>query len=94
MTDHPSGEAAAAALEEAQELLDRDGVEGVGQGATEDGVPCILVLTAGLIDTDTLPATISGVPVRVLDIGEPPTAQDHDANQGIVTDGDEEPDRS
>ena len=79
MADQPSLEAMAAALAEAEALLALEGVEGVGQGATEDGAPSILVLCTALLDPADLPDTIGGFPVRVLDIGEPPTALDHGA---------------
>ncbi len=89
MTEDRSGVAMAAALTEAEALLDRAGVEGVGQGATEEGAHCILVLTAGPVDAGSLPDTIGGYPVRVLDIGEAPSAQDHDAVEEVAMDPDD-----
>lgn len=88
MTDDRSGDTMAAALTEAEALLDRSGVEGVGQGATEEGARCILVLTAGPVDAGSLPDTIGGYPVRVLDIGEAPFAQHGDPVEPVDGDGD------
>ena len=79
MTGQPSLEAFAAALKEAESLLAIEGVEGVGQGATDDGAPSILVLSTALLDPALLPETIAGFPVGILDIGDPPTALDHGA---------------
>ncbi len=89
MTGQPSLEAFAAALKEAESLLAIEGVEGVGQGATDDGAPSILVLSTALLDPALLPETIAGFPVGILDIGDPPTAFDHGAVEGLeVTLGD------
>ncbi len=89
MTEDRSGDAMAAALTEADALLDRAGVEGVGQGATEEGAHCILVLTAGPVDSGSLPDTIGGYPVRVLDIGEAPSAQQDDPVEPVGGDGED-----
>jgi hypothetical protein len=86
-----SGELAAAVVE-AEWLLDVDGVEGVGEGATDDGAPCILLLITGMVDLASLPDTIGGFPVRVLDVGEPPTAYDHEAEGTVELPTDVEPD--
>jgi hypothetical protein len=63
-----------AAVAAAGELLDIDGVHGVGQGESE-GSPSILVMVAGLDDVTraTLPTEVNGFPVVVFDVGEPPT---------------------
>ncbi|MET0830968.1 MAG: hypothetical protein ABWY62_01205 [Acidimicrobiia bacterium] len=92
MAGEPSAEALAAALVEAGSLLDLDGVEGVGEGATEDGASCILLLTTAMVDLAGLPDTIGGFPVRVLDVGEPPTAHDHEAVETVELPTDVKPD--
>jgi hypothetical protein len=92
MPDETSSEALAAAVVEAESLLELDGVEGVGEGAGDDGSPCILVLTTGMADLGGLPDTIGGFPVRVLDIGEQPTAYDHEAVETVELSTDVEPD--
>ncbi len=92
MAGHTSSEALAAAVVEAEPLLELDGVEGVGEGATDEGAPCILLLTTAMVDLAGLPDTIGGFPVRVLDIGEPPTAFDHEAVETAELPTDVEPD--
>lgn len=79
MDDHPvpsEQDDLDTALEEAQRLMDIDGVEGVGQGATGDGAPAILVMVAGVTDEirAQVPSEIVGIPVEIIDIGERPTA--------------------
>ncbi len=92
MAGDASSEALAAAVVEAEPLLELDGVEGVGEGATDDGAPCILLLTTAMVDLAGLPDTIGGFPVRVLDIGEPPSAFDHEAVEILELPTDVEPD--
>jgi hypothetical protein len=73
----PTDEArVAAAVAAAAHLMDLPGVEGVGRGETEEGQPAVVLLCAGVTDElrAQVPVEIQGVPVRVLDIGERPTA--------------------
>jgi hypothetical protein len=92
MSTPASSESISAAVVEAQALLDLDGVEGVGEGATEDGAVCILILTTGLVDQAALPETVGSFPVRVLDIGSQPTAYDHEVVATTELPTDVEPD--
>lgn len=88
MNDATSIEAAVAS---AGDLLDIDGVHGVGEGES-DGSPCVLVLVShiGAEQRAALPDEIDGYPVVVRDIGEPPTA--FDADGGDEAGSDIEPD--
>lgn len=53
----------AAALAEASSWVGTRGIQGVGQGETEDGAPCIVLY----VDQDAadLPDAVAAVPVRV-----------------------------
>lgn len=52
----------AAALAEATTWVGSHGVEAVGLGETDDGSPCVVVLTSG--SAADLPEVVGGLPVR------------------------------
>jgi hypothetical protein len=62
------------ALDSAVRLLEDTediGVEGIGQGATERGEPCILVMVASRTPEleKRIPESIEGVPVEIVETG-------------------------
>lgn len=59
------------ALDAATGLLDTDGVEGVGEGETTDGEPCIRVMIRARTPEleRRIPTHIEGVPVKVVESG-------------------------
>jgi hypothetical protein len=58
------------ALERATELLG-DSVEGVGQGSTAEGQPCVLVMVSSRTPEleERVPKSIEGVPVEITETG-------------------------
>lgn len=57
-------------------LLSLKGVMGIGRGATEGGMPCLVVMTVGETThlLDDIGPTVDGVPVVFQDLGEAPVA--------------------
>lgn len=59
------------ARSQADSLLGTPGVVGVGEGSTDDGRKCIVVMVTSVdeLPADTIPEQILGVPVQVIDTG-------------------------
>ena len=59
------------ALDRATSLLEVEGIEGVGQGETADGDPCVVVMVSvRTAEVDRhIPASIEGFPVEIMETG-------------------------
>lgn len=59
------------ALDEASALLDVEGIEGVGEGETADGEPCVQVMVSvRTAEVERhIPASIEDFPVEVVETG-------------------------
>ena len=73
-----------AAVVAAEELLEIEGVHGVGQGAS-DGAPCVLVMVANLSDEarSAIPEQIAGFPVKLHDLGSEPQTYGTSAGESL-----------